>query len=45
MAKSRQATAQAQLAAIQQAQEIYKFQYGSLYDQHGLAFQLAEYRR
>jgi len=29
VAKSRQAAAQAQLAAIQQAQEIYKFQYGS----------------
>lgn len=28
-ARSRQATAQAQLAAIQQAQEIYKFQYGA----------------
>jgi type IV pilus assembly protein PilE len=28
-ASSRQATAQAQLAAIQQAQEVYKFQYGS----------------
>ena len=29
VAKSRQATAQAQLAAIQQAQETYKFQYGT----------------
>ena len=29
MASSRQATAQAQLAAIRQAEEIYKFQYGS----------------
>ncbi len=29
VAKSRQATAQAQLAAVQQAQEVYKFQYGS----------------
>lgn len=29
VAKSRQATAQAQLAAIQQAQEVYKFQYGT----------------
>jgi Tfp pilus assembly protein PilE len=28
-ASSQQATAQAQLAAIQQAQEVYKFQYGS----------------
>ena len=29
VAKSRQATAQAQLAAIQRAQETYKFQYGA----------------
>ena len=29
VAKSRQATAQAQLCAVQQAQEVYKFQYGS----------------
>ena len=29
VATSRQATAQAQLAAIQQAQQIYKFQYGT----------------
>ena len=29
VAKSRQAAAQAQLCAVQQAQEVYKFQYGS----------------